>query len=197
MVPRTLLSSLLAALAVVALVAGPASAHGKHGWHHGKHQSGKYGATTLKLDPAAVEALTGLGVTPAPLSPAKALAADELAFPITNRFKSALRTGVIRHSGGISLTAGSTTVELRDFYIDVAGRVLTAQVGDARVPILDLDFSEARITFRRGALTVGPVGGSLTEVAAGALDGAFGLPAGTVPPGLKLGDATVRYKRVW
>jgi len=44
------------------------------------------------------------------------------------------------------------------------------------------------------ALNVGPVAGALTGVAAGALDGAFGLPAGTVPPGLKLGDATVRYR---
>jgi hypothetical protein len=197
MVPRTLLSSLVAAVAAVALVAGPASAHGSRDWHHGKHHSGRYGATTLKLDPAAVEALAGLGVTPAPLDPAEALAADELAFPITNGFKSALRTGVIRHRGGISLTAGSTTVELRDFHIDVAGQVLTAEVGGARVPILDLDFSDARLSSRRGALTVGPVGGSLTEVAAGALDGAFGLPAGIVPPGLQLGDATVRYKRVW
>jgi hypothetical protein len=61
------------------------------------------------------------------------------------------------------------------------------------VPILSLDFSRTRIGFG-SSLKVGPVGGSLTAVAAGALDSAFGLPAGTVPPGLKLGDATVRYR---
>ena len=45
-----------------------------------------------------------------------------------------------------------------------------------------------------GSFRLGPVGGSLTDVAAGALNSAFGLPAGTVPAGLKLGDATVRYR---
>lgn len=210
MVPRTLLSSLVAAFAVVALVAGPAAAHdrdgkhrshhGKHSWHgkhyHGKHHGKKtYGATTLKLDAGAVAALTSLGVTPAPIEPAKALAADELAFPITNSFKQALRSGVIEHSGGISLTAGDTVVELTDFEIDVAEEVLTAQVGDARVPILDLDFSTARISWSRGGLSVGPVGATLTGVAAGALNDAFGVTAFT--EGLKLGDATVHYKRLW
>ena len=61
------------------------------------------------------------------------------------------------------------------------------------MPILDLSFRQTRISLGGGALNVGPVAGSLTAVAAGALDGAFGLPAGTIPPGLKLGDATVRY----
>ena len=80
--------------------------------------TGSYGATTLELNPAAVDALTGLGVTPAPIAPARALPSGELAFPITNSFRNALRTGRFRHSGGISLTAGSTTVNLEDFVID-------------------------------------------------------------------------------
>jgi hypothetical protein len=62
------------------------------------------------------------------------------------------------------------------------------------VPILSLDFTSTRIGLGGGALKIGPVGGSLTTVAASALDGAFGLPAGAVPAGLKLGDATVRYR---
>ena len=62
------------------------------------------------------------------------------------------------------------------------------------MPILGLDFARTRIGLGGGSLNVGPVGGALTAVAAGALDGAFGLPAGTVPAGLKLGDATVRYR---
>ena len=145
--------------------------------------------------PGAVAALTGLGVAPAPIAPATALPSGELAFPITNAPFSALLSGAIRHSGGISLTAGATTVKLENFYIDPLRRQLTATVnGGARVPILDLNFSQTRICLGGRALNVGPVGGALTGVAAGALDGAFGLPAGTVPPGLKLGDATVRYR---
>jgi hypothetical protein len=184
-VPR-LRIALLSALAMLAIATAPAAASG------GQHS--RYGETTLKLDPAAISALTGLGVAPSPIAPARALAADTLAFPITNSVKGALRSGAIRHSGGIALTAGSTRVELRDFVIDPLRGQLTAQVGTARVPILSLDFSRARLALGWGSLRLGPVGGSLTAVAAGALDGAFGLPAGTVPAGLKLGDATVRYR---
>jgi hypothetical protein len=183
---RRLLPVVVLVVAVLGLAASPAAARGGH--------DSRYGVTTLKLDPGAVSALTGLGVTPAPITPARALAADELAFPITNSFKNALRSGVIRHSGGISLTAGSTTVRLTDFVIDPLRRQLTARVGDARVPILALDFSNAGLSVRWGTLRLGPVGGSLTDVAASALNAAFGLPAGTVPAGLKLGDATVRYR---
>lgn len=181
---RMTLASLLAALALLALAASPASA--RHDW--------RYGATTLKLDPGAVAALTGLGVTPAPIAPARATRRGDLAFPIATSFRKALRRGEIRHRGGISLTAGSTTVKLEKFVIDPLRGQLTARVGGARVPILSLDFGDARVSFRRGQLRVGPVGGSLTETAAGALNSAFGLPAGTVPAGLKLGDATVRYR---
>ena len=178
------------ALALIALLAVAAPATASRGGDH--HRS--YGATTLALDPAAVAALTGLGVTPAPIAPARALASGELAFPIENSLRNALRTGVIRHSGGISLTAGATTVKLERFRIDVVRRQLTARVGSARVPILALDFSDARIRFDGRRLRIGPVGGSLTEAAAGALNAAFGLAPGTVPAGLKLGDATVRYR---
>jgi hypothetical protein len=180
------------ALAAMLAVAAPASASGWHHGHHGHH--GSNGVTTLAVDPAAADALTGLGVTPAPIAPARALPSGELAFPITNSFRNALRTGVIRHSGGISLTAGSTTVNLEDFVIDPYRRVLTARVGDARLPILSLDLSDARVRFTGRRLTVGPIGGSLTAGAADALNAAFGLAPGTVPAGLKLGDATVRYR---
>ena len=173
---------LLATLAALLLLA-PATAEAR-----------SYGATTLQLDPTAVAALTGLGVTPAPIAPATATATGELAFPITNKPFGALLAGTIRHSGGISLTAGATTVKLETFFIDPLRRQLTALVGGARVPILALDFSRARVGLGGGSLKLGPVGGSLTPVAAGALDSAFGLAPGTIPPGLKLGDATVRYR---
>jgi hypothetical protein len=152
------------------------------------------GATTLTLDPAAVAALTGLGVTPSPIAPARATAAGALAFPIVNSLADSLRTGQIRHNGGIALSAGTTTVALTDFVIEPLRGRLTALVGGARVPVLTLDLSRARLSLSRGAIELGPVAGRLTDVAAGAINQAFGLPLGTVPAGLKLGDATVRYR---
>ena len=58
------------------------------------------------------------------------------------------------------------------------------------MPILALGYATARVDPVGGTLRLGPVGGSLTDVAASALNAAFALPAGTVPAGLKLGDAT-------
>ncbi len=182
--PAAVLGSLLAVLAIACAPAGA----------HSTHSATGFGATTLTLDPGAVSALTSLGVTPAPIAPARATRSGDLAFPITNSFGDALRTGVIHHSGGISLTAGATTVALTDFDIDVKAHQLSAMVGDARVAILDLDFGTADVAFRHRGVRVGPVGATLTAAAADALNGAFGLPAGTVPAGLKLGDATVHYR---
>jgi hypothetical protein len=145
------------------------------------------GATGLALDPGGVTALTGLGVGVAPIAPAN----DKLEFPLTNAPFWALLSGTIKHSGGLALTAGATTVQLEAFWIDPLRRQRTAVVnGGARVPILSLHFARARIGLGGGTLNVGPVAGRLTPVAASA----FGLPAGTVSPGLKLGDATVRYR---
>lgn len=178
------LVALVAALVAVGPVA-PASAH--WGWH-GKRQS----VTSLQLDPAAGAALQSLGVTAAPIDPA--FANDNgLNFPIVNSLGDVLRTRTIKHSGGISLTAGATRVELTDFYINLdRSPDLTALVGGQRVSILDLDFSKARPGFRRGTLTLGPVAARLTAAAAGALNSAFKVTAFT--KGLLLGQATVRAR---
>ncbi len=182
------LLALALVLSVALVPAASTSAHGP------RSADRTYGATTLQLDPGAASALTSLGVTPSPIDPASA-GSDGLRFPIVNSLPSALRNGVIKHSGGIALTAGSTRVELTDFYINLDARPdLSALVGGKRVSILDLDFSTANIRFRNGRLVIGPVGGNLTATAAGALNSAFGLAPGTIPAGLKLGDATVRYR---
>jgi hypothetical protein len=178
------LVALVAALLAVAPVS-PASAHG--GWH-GKRQS----VTSLQLDPGAAAALTSLGVAAAPIEPAFANG-NGLNFPITNSLGNVLRTRTIKHAGGISLTAGSTRVELTRFYINLdSSPDLTALVGGQRVSILDLDFSKARPGFRWGTLTLGPVAARLTQTAADALNGAFGVTAFT--KGLLLGQATVRAR---
>ena len=138
----------LSALALLAIATAPAAASGGHS---------RYGETTLKLDPGAISGADRPRRRPGADRPGlRALAADTLAFPITNSFKGALRTASIRHSGGISLTAGGTTVELRDFSSIRSARQLTALVGGARVPILSLDFSRARLGLGLGLALARP-----------------------------------------
>ncbi len=153
-----------------------------------------YGATTLTLNAGTAAALTSLGVTPGVVAPATANSDGSLSFPITDPLPVALGTGVITHAGGISLSAGSTTVDLTDFNINLRRASLSAIVGGSRVRILRLDFSGARPGVSHGQLTLGPVTASLTRKAADALNSAFGVTAFT--KGLVLGTATVSYRLV-
>lgn len=149
------------------------------------------GSTDLTLDPGTAEALTGLGVTAAPVDPASVTPAGAIAFPITGgRANTSTFAGRIDHSGGISLTAGSTRVELTEFQINVdADPDLTAKLGDDRVSILSLDLSalEPNVSGRR--ITLANVTAKLTAGAAAALNQAFSTTAFT--EGLVLGKATV------
>ena len=101
------------------------------------------GSTALAVDPGALSALTSLGITPGLVDPASADKSGAFRFPITGGVVDAKTlAGRIRHSGGISLTKGSTIVELTRFDIAISGTPqLTALVGGTRVPILDLDLS--------------------------------------------------------
>ena len=180
--PRRLMLALVALVAAVALL--PAATAGASG-------TATYGGTTLALDSGAAGALTSLGVTPGVVGPATA-GASGLRFPIVNSFGNALVTRSIRHSGSISLTKGATVVKLTDFNINLGFRPdLTAKLGAARASILDLDFRGSRIGFADGGIRIGPVKATLTQGAADALNGAFGVTAFT--KGLLLGKATVNY----
>lgn len=149
------------------------------------------GGTDLTLNPGTAQALTDLGVAAAPIGPAEALPSGAIRFPITGgRASTTTFAGAIRHSGGISLTAGPTTVELTDFTINVdADPDLTALVGGQRVSILSLDLTnlEASVTGRK--IKLANVSADLTAAAAGALNAAFGVSAFT--EGLNLGTASV------
>jgi hypothetical protein len=99
----------------------------------------------------------------------------------------------VTHAGGIRLSAGTTTVDLRSFTIRVGKAPdLTAEVGGARLPILSLDLSKAKTATKGRMVTVSGVVASLTAGAAGALNQAFGTTA--FAAGLKLGTATVAAK---
>ena len=178
--------ALMAVLAAV-LVAAPAASAGQS-----KQKGAYYGATTLDVDPGTLSALTGLGVSPGTVKPAT-LDGARYSFPITSSLRKTLRTGVVRHTGGLSLTAGGTTVKLTDFDIKLAKGQLFGRVnGSDRVALLDLDYSGAKISIRRGRVKVGPVGTTLTQGAADALNQAFGVSA--LSDDTVLGDATIRYR---
>ncbi len=139
-----------------------------------------------------LEALGSLGVAPGAVSPARS-PAPEYSFPIDTPLRKALRSGVVGHRGGISLTAGDTTVELTDFDVDLGKRQLFGEVnGAGPVALLDLDFAGAGVRFKHGRLAIGPVTATLTDGAAAALNEAFGTDA--LSSAVVLGKVTVDYR---
>ncbi len=148
------------------------------------------GATTLALDPGTAQALTSLGISAAPAAPASAGPAG-LAFPITGgKVNARTLAGSITHSGGITLSKGSTAVTVTDFTIQSApSPKLTAQLGTTRFDLATLDLSAAKTTVSGRTVSVGPVTVKLTTAAADALNQAFGTTA--FAEGLTIGTATV------
>jgi hypothetical protein len=127
------------------------------------------GYTQVTVAPDTLATLTSLGVTPGVVAPGVVATADPLAvrFPITGYSFTNLR---IRHSGGITLTAGSTTVTVTDFNIDLGRLRVSGNVsGIGRVDLFKIRFSDR--------LDLGLVKLVLTADAAGALNGAFGTDA--------------------
>ena len=93
------------------------------------------GATSLALDPAALQAIVAQGITPGVVGPAT-LAGTTASFPITGGIAALdLSVAEVAHSGGISLTKGATVVALTDFFIRVGGgeapQLLATLNGDA------------------------------------------------------------------
>lgn len=158
------------------------------------------GYTLVELSSTFVGAITSLNVTPAAILPAN-LVPGLAYFPITGgRLDAANAKGEVPHSGGLSLTAGSTKVELTDFIIDTTGTqfkltgLVTANGSvSTRIPLFNL-------ALRPGVtLPLAPKAGTdliviganvtLTAEAATALNGAFGVTAFTA--GIPIGVAAV------
>jgi hypothetical protein len=148
------------------------------------------GNTTLALDPGAASALSSLGISAAPIAPARA-GGSGLRFPVTGgRVDAASLAGSIRHSGGLALSRGETRVELRSFTIGIdESPALSARLGSDRVEILTLDVSDIERRVRGRRVTVSGVVARLTAGAAAALNQAFSTDA--FQEGLVLGTATV------
>ncbi len=146
------------------------------------------GDTTLTLDPGTLGVITGAGFTPAIIAPAT-LTGAVAKYPIVpSKIASDLTSGVITHSGGLSLTKGGTTTSATDFDIKLsANPSLAATINGApgaKVDILNLDLAGLKQTVSGQTVTLSGVVAKVNATLAGAL----GLPAAE---GATLGTAVV------
>lgn len=173
----TTLASVVATTGLLAAVALPASASAapspRVGSSHSSHSSTSshrdLGYTQVTVAPSTLAALTSLGVAPGVVAPGKVVSGSPLSvrFPITGYCIFGLS---IRHSGGITLTAGATTVTITDLNIDLGRlRVSGVVAGIGRVDLFKIKTSD---DYRLGLVKL-----TLTATAAGALDAAFGTTA--------------------
>ncbi len=145
------------------------------------------GQTDLALDGGTLAALGGLGVSPGIIAPAT-LAGTTASFPITGgKVNAKTLAGSIQHSGGISLTAGATRVELTNFDIQLPKLLLQVN-GGTPAPAVDLDASNARVQVSGRNVTVSNVVAKVNAAGASALSGALN----TTVPQVTLGVATVK-----
>lgn len=153
--------------------------------------------TAVTLDPAFVEGITSLQLTPGVIGTATFdAAAGRLAFPITGGDVTYFDPssgvdpyvqGEILHDGsGLSLTGGGTTVELTDFVVDPAESVLTGTVtanGEVAAESAPLFFLDGRtlnpleVDEASGTAVLEGTTVSLTKEAADLLNTTFGVDA--------------------
>jgi hypothetical protein len=159
------------------------------------------GNTSVQLAPSFLAALTSLKVTPAAIAPGKIVSRSKgvfASFPITTgEIDVGTLKAEIDHAGGLSLTAGGAHVQLTAFVIDLTGTtpVLTGLVtvnGSllGRFPLFDLDLAHSSVSAKDELVKVSNVAVTLTDAAAGALNGVFNITA--LSQGLAIGSATVR-----
>jgi hypothetical protein len=160
----------------------------------GTSTSVQFNATTLK-------ALTSLGITPSASGSATLISSGEISFPITGgvavvhsdkSYKPGYIAGVLLHQeSGLTLTKGSTVVNLSDFTVDPGDSMVQGSVNNG-ADTTDLFIANG------SKVTVSSVGGTvhldgtqleLTAGAASALNSAFGTTAFT--PGFDLGTVHI------
>jgi len=143
------------------------------------------GDTKLTLDAGTLGAITGAGYTPAIVAPAT-LNAPVATFPIVkSKIAADLTSGVISHSGGLSLTKGGTTTSATDFDIKLsASPTLAASINGAaaKTDILNLDLSGLKQTVAGQTVTLEGVAAKVNTTLATALGipSADGATLGTV-----------------
>ena len=159
------------------------------------------GFTEVVLSPVVINALVSQGVTLSKIAPAK-LAGQVARFPINGGvveqpIASQLKAS-INHTGGLSFKKKTTTLKVSKFIIDTTAGQLTGTVVAnglplGRLPLFDLDLSQASINNPTGKLSVNNVGLKLTKEVADALNAAFKI--GMIK-GLVIGTASVQIDKM-
>ena len=161
----------------------------------------RQGTTSVVLSPQLLQAATALGVTLDDVGPATVDGGVAI-FPFTGGvLDTASAGGEILHGGGLSLTAGSTTVTLTDFIIETTGtsapRLTGLVTADGnfvgRAPLFALAIPDLFLPLApnaQGKIVVRHVLVTLTAEAAAALNGTFSITAFTA--GLPIGIAKVK-----
>jgi hypothetical protein len=163
---------------------------------HAQTKEVRAGVTKVDLAESFVSALSSLHVAPAPLG-ASELKGTTIDFPIlVGQFDSSDNKSEIIHSGGLSLTAGGTVVDLRDFIIDTTGTkpiitglvVLDGKVV-GRLTLFDLSLKDAALDNYDCVLILKNVDVTLDSGAAATLNSVFKISA--LAGGLNIGTANV------
>ena len=159
------------------------------------------GATEVILSPVVINALVSQGITLTKIAPAK-LVGQVARFPINGGsveqpIASQLKASV-NHTGGLSFEKKNVTVKVSKFIIDTTAGQLTGTVVAnglplGRLPLFDLDLSQATIDNPTGKLAVKNVALKLTNTVADALNTAFKV--GFVK-GLMIGTANVQIDKM-
>ncbi|MDQ2960528.1 MAG: hypothetical protein M3R48_05700 [Candidatus Dormibacteraeota bacterium] len=142
--------------------------------------------TKVDIDPATAAILQQNGVTVTPVAPATAAMVNgtiEVSFPITSGYAAIYPSndlpfvrGLISHSGGLTFSAGGKSLTATDFVVNPGTSTLTATVGGAGVPLLDLNGSKVAVTTdASGNVHLDGTVASLSQTAASALNSTFGV----------------------
>jgi hypothetical protein len=183
-VPRPLLT-LLALAALAAALTATTTARAQSG--AAVKVAGK--STTFTLAPAVKQRIDRLGIKLAVVAPATSSGAATATFPITSvRGKVQRLRGVVRHSGGLTLTRGDRKVTLRNIAIVANGKrgFATAKLGQRRIRVFRLTGAKRSVEGTKVTLSV-----TLRLTAQGARFVNRRLPAARLQAGRVLGSAVL------
>ncbi len=158
-----------------------------------------FGETRVQLSSEFVSAIGSLGVAPGTVFPTR-LSHGTVNFPIVaGAIDLTNAKGELIHSGGLTLKAGTTKVQLQSFTIDTTGAkpVITGIVSVngqllQRLPLFNLELPgnlTLPLATRGGWITLSGVGVKLSGTAAAALNSVFNVTAFT--EGFNVGSASV------